>query len=197
MALPTGSMDLLGPVGPDYSQVGDDVFDYWSTDSLFEVVPVTKEVYALWLNNVKRATSEDSVVSSIDGPLSGSTLDICQWRTDIFAAPVEINLGDHPLPVASIDVDGRLSVTTYTSLFNQRYFGEADPYDLLHMPSPMVFIHRDEFYYVYNYIFYPADFDSVTVTIDATKVEIVYVDSSGGETTTSTFRITINERFYP
>lgn len=199
MAFPTGSLAILCGYGPEYSMMTDDAFDALSADPLVLVQSISKEVFELWFSNVKRATSEQLLHSSVSGPSVTYTTNLIQWITDGTGGLIEINDGDHPVPMMFINAgNGVLQPVDITTIGDQRYFSEPDGLDPLLVAFPWVVIHHGEFYFIYNYIYDPSTQDSVTVTLDADKLEAVYVETIGGpETITSTYRITIDELFYP
>ena len=191
MSLPDGSMVLICPVGPEYSQVGDDQFDFWSSDIYSHVEEISASLFSLWYSNVKRVTTLYTTVSSEGDETYRYASNGVQWRLNELGVPTEKNTGSHPFPKMRIS-EGYFE-TPYTPEANFLYFNEEYPTDAYGSGLPFLFIHADKFYFVTN-LEYPDDGDSThTAVLTEDTFTLTFTDVGGP---VITYRITIDETFY-
>lgn len=196
MALPDGSMVLICPVGPEFSQVGDDQFDAWNTDPYYHVEEVSEAIFGKWYSNIKRVTTNYTVNSSEDGTIYSYASNGIQWRLDRDTGiPVEANTGNHPFPKLRDIISGL--DTPYTPQADWLYFNEEYPTDAYAANLPDLFIHRDKFYFVTILEIPDSSDHSHTAVITGSSFTLEFVDTSGSATITSTYTITIDQLFYP
>jgi hypothetical protein len=200
MALPDGSMVLICPVGPDYSQVGDDTFDSWNDDPNIHVEEITDaSIFATWFSNVKRVTTlftiESTEETELPEPVASTGI---QWSLGVSSyLPEEPNNGGHPFPRMVFD-GGRFEVPGPLPVYFT-YLNEDYPDAPYYTGLPLFFIHRDKFYFKADLPYLYLDgTQEHTVTLTADDFTQVTVDTLlSGEVITRTYAITINQLFYP
>lgn len=204
MALPNGSLALICPVGPDYSQVGDDTFDSWNDDPNIHVEEITDaSIFATWFSNVKRVTTlftiESTEETELPEPVTSTGI---QWGIDpaVSFLPQVPNTGGHPFPRMVFDggyFESTAPLPVYFTYVNEDYLDDPDtPY---YTGMPLFFIHRDKFYFKADlpYLYLDGSQEhSVTLTDD--EFTSVTTDTLlSGEVITRTYTITIDQLFYP
>lgn len=148
MPLPNGSNNLICPIGPEYSQIGDTAFETLSTAPDSVVFPITKSIYEVWSSNVKTATVTFAQTGAVPNTPVSTT--VSQWSIDESSNPIERNVGDHPFPTLFFSGVNLTSPTAYGSP-NYSYLNNENPIDPIltefgETAFPKVFIHRDAFY---------------------------------------------------